>query len=106
MINWIIPLSLLIIFEIIADIFAKNWSMQRTAWLAVASLACYLIANSFWLFALKNGSGLGRGAVIFSVATAIIAVILGILFYKEPANKLQIVGLFLGIVAIVLLFWE
>jgi multidrug transporter EmrE-like cation transporter len=103
---WIFPLSMLIVFEIIADIFAKNWSLQRTAWIAIASLASYLIANSFWLFALKNGSGLGRGTIIFSVATAIIAVILGIIFYKEPANKFQIIGLFLGIIAIVLLFWE
>ncbi|MCX6793269.1 MAG: SMR family transporter [Candidatus Falkowbacteria bacterium] len=106
MISWIIPLSLLIIFEIVADIFAKNWSLQRTTWIAVTSLASYLIANSFWLFALKNGSGLGRGAIIFSVATAIIAVILGILFYKEPVNKFQIIGLVLGVIAIVLLFWE
>lgn len=104
--KWILPLGLLIIFEGLADIFAKNWAIQRTTWIAAVSLGCYLIANSFWLFALKNGSGLGRGAIIFSVASAVIAIGLGIFLYKEPVSKLQIFGLVLGVVSIVLLFWE
>jgi drug/metabolite transporter (DMT)-like permease len=104
--KWIFPLLLLIIFEGLADIFAKNWSLQRTLWTAGASLICYLIANSFWLFALKNGSGLGRGAVIFSISSAIIAIILGIIFYKETINKFQIIGFILGVAAIIFLFWE
>ena len=104
--KWIIPLSLLIIFEGIADIFAKNWSIQKSTWIAITSLAFYLIANSFWLFALKNGAQLGRGAIIFSVASAIIAILLGILLYKEPVSKIQSAGLVLGLLSIVLLFWE
>lgn len=104
--KWIIPLSLLIIFEAIADIFAKNWSIHKAAWIAITSLAFYVIANSFWLFALKNGAQLGRGAIIFSVASAIIAIILGIILYKEPVSKLQALGLVLGVVSILLLFWE
>jgi len=106
MIKWILPLSLLIIFEALADIFAKNWSLQRSVWLAAASLSLYLIANSFWLFALKNGAGLGRGAVVFSVASAIIAIILGIIFYKEPTSKMQLAGFCIGIISLVLIFWE
>jgi len=104
--KWLIPLALLIFFESVADIFAKNWSIQRTAWLAFVSLLFYVIANSFWLFALKNGSGLGRGAVIFSVVSALIAVILGVIFYKETVNKYQLLGFFFGIISLVLIFWE
>lgn len=104
--KWIIPLSLLILFEAIADIFAKNWSIHKSVWIAITSLAFYLVANSFWLFALKNGAQLGRGAIIFSVASAIIAILLGIFLYKEPVSKIQSVGLALGLLSIVLLFWE
>ena len=104
--KWLLPLALLIFFESVADIFAKNWSIQRTAWLAVVSLSFYVIANSFWLFALKNGSGLGRGAVIFSVVSALIAVILGVIFYKESVNKFQLLGFLFGIISLVLIFWE
>lgn len=94
------------IFEAVADIFAKNWSIYKSVWIAVTSLTFYLIANSFWLFALKNGAQLGRGAIIFSVASAIIAILLGVLLYKEPVSKLQTAGLVLGLISIVLLFLE
>jgi multidrug transporter EmrE-like cation transporter len=104
--RWILPLSLLIAFEFIADILAKQWSLKQKTILAVGSLLGYLIANSFWLFALKNGSGLARGAVIFSVASAIIAIALGIFLFKENVNKFQIIGLALGVVSIILLFWN
>jgi len=106
MMRWLLPLALLIFFESVADIFAKNWSLQRTAWMAVVSLLFYLIANSFWLFALKNGSGLGRGAVIFSVVSALLAVVLGVIFYKESVNKYQLLGFVFGIISLVLIFWD
>lgn len=104
--SWILPLLLLIVFELIADVLAKSWSIKNITWYAVAALLSYLVANSFWLFALKNGSGLGRGAVIFSVVSAVIAVLLGVIFYKESLTKLQLIGIILGIVSLVFIFWE
>ena len=104
--KWIIPLTMLIVFEGIADVFAKNWSLQKTTWIAVASLLSYLIANSFWLLALKNGSGLGRGAIVFSVASAVIAVVLSLFFYKESVSRIQIIGFCFGLLSLVLIFWE
>ncbi len=104
---WILPLSFLILFEIIADIFAKEWSLKTHLWyLAFGALASYVIANSFWLFALKNGSGLARGAIIFSVATAIIATLLGLFWYQEKVSNVQIAGIIAGIISIILIFWE
>jgi len=107
MVNWILPLALLIFFELVADIFAKEWSLkQHLVWLAVFALAAYLIANTFWLFALKNGSGLAKGAMIFAIASAGIAVTLGYFVYKEPLSTTQIVGLGFGLVSLVLLLGE
>ncbi len=106
MFKWGIFLSLLIAFELLADIFAKNWSLGRHWSLAVFSLLFYLIANSFWLLALKNGVGLGRGAVVFSVSTAIIAVLLSVFIYHESVSRFQMWGLVLGVVALALIFWE
>ena len=69
MLAWIIPLAILIFFEGLADIFAKEWSLgERSFTYAILSLLCYLLANSSWLIALKFGSGLARGAIIFSGA--------------------------------------
>ncbi len=107
MIAWIIPLAILIFFEAIADIFAKEWSLgNRSFAYAVLSLVAYLLANSSWLIALKYGSGLARGAIIFSVASAILASVIGLVFYKEQLSTVQLIGVFIGIISIVLIVWE
>lgn len=106
MIKWLIPLLLLIGFEAVADIFAKEWSMRNATWLAIISLFFYLVANYFWLFSLKGGVGLGRGSVIFSIASAVVAIILGVIFYKESVNHIQFTGLLLGVFSLILIFWE
>lgn len=104
---WVLPLAILVFFEGLADIFAKEWSLgKRSLVYAGLSLLCYLLANSSWLIALKYGSGLARGAIIFSVASAILATVIGIGFYKEELSWLQISGVALGLVALILLFWE
>ena len=106
MAQWLIPLSILIFFELVADILAKNWSLKGGWLLAATSLLGYLLANTFWLFALKNGSGLGRGAVIFSLASAIIAISLGVFLYHEKVTTHQMIGMVLGLISLMLIFWE
>ena len=103
---WIIPLSLLVIFEAIADILAKEWQINGGVLRASAALVAYLIANSFWLFALKNGSGLARGGMIFALACAILAIVIGLWMYREPITKIQALGMSLGILSLCLIFWE
>ncbi len=92
MIVWFLPLCLLVIFELIADIFAKEWSTGRSFQWAIFSLFAYLICNSFWLLALKRGAMLGRGAMLFSVMSATLAIIVG-LFYGEKITTLQWIGI-------------
>jgi|SRR3989338_7404240 len=106
MIQWLIPLAILIFFELVADIFAKNWSLKGGFWLAASALVAYLLANTFWLFALKNGSGLGRGAIIFSVVSALIAILLGLFLYDEKVTTPQVIGIILGLLSLVFIFWE
>ena len=104
--TWIIPLALLIIFEIIADIFAKEYSLKNYWYFWVGALLAYVLANIFWLQAIKNGSGLTKGAIIFSVSSAVLATIIGLWFYHEEVTKLQIIGIVLGLFALTLIFWE
>lgn len=104
--NWIIPLLGLIFFELIADIFAKEYSLKSTWLFWILALASYVIANAFWLSSIKNGSGLGRGTVIFAISAAIIGLTLGIFWYKEPMTRNQLLGATLGIVSLIFIFWE
>lgn len=103
---WIVPILFLILFEIIADIFAKEYSLKDHWYLWVGALLAYVIANMFWLWGLKSGSGLARGAIIFSVSSAILAVVIGVYFYGEETNKIQITGMILGAFSLALIFWE
>jgi multidrug transporter EmrE-like cation transporter len=103
---WVFSLTLLIVFELIADIFAKEWSLKSNPVFWICSLLGYIIANVFWLFAIKNGSGLARGATIFSVVSAIIAILIGLVFYKESVTVIQFVGMVVGLIAIILIFWN
>jgi drug/metabolite transporter (DMT)-like permease len=96
-------LLVLIIFELIADIFAKEWSLSGSLPKASVAFIAYFLANTAWLFAMRKGITLSRGAIIFSVASAILALIVGVLIYKEPTSKYQIVGAIFGIVALALL---
>lgn len=105
--HWIIPIGILIFFELIADVLAKKWSVENYPFaLAVGALFAYLLANTSWLYALKQGSGLARGAVVFSVASAILATGVGFLLYREHVTTIQLIGIIVGIVAIGLIFWE
>ncbi len=90
----------------LADITSKKWSLGGSYWVAILAVIFYVIANTFWLFALKNGSGLGRGAVLFSIVSAILAIAIGVGIYREQVNHVQVVGMVVGLVAVVLLVWE
>ena len=103
---WIIPIIFLIIFEIVADVFAKEYSLKDHWYLWAGALLGYVIANMFWLWGIKSGSGLARGATIFSISSAVVAIIIGIYFYGEQTNKFQIMGIILGMLSLVLIFWK
>ncbi len=104
--HWIIPLSLLVLFEACADIVAKKFALTNKLPIAISALLIYIIANVFWLIALKNGAELSRGAIMFSLLSYILAVIIGVGIYKEHLSLIQSIGVALGIVSLVMIMWE
>ena len=103
--KWIFPMTMLVIFEGISDIIAKEYSLRGTLFIGVLAITGYVIGNIIWLIALRNGAELSEGAVIFSVATAIFAMLVGILYFKEPVHIHQLIGMVIGILAITLIVW-
>lgn len=99
-------MAIVVFIEFLSDIFAKEWSLKNKTLLVAIALAGYIVTNIFWLIALKNGAGLARGAVVFSAGSAVLGVLFGLLFYKEALNTTQIVGVILGLIGLVLIFWE
>ena len=104
--HWIVFIGLLIVFEIIADIFSKEWSLSGRILFWSLALAGYVVANVFWLKAIRLGSGLGRGAILFSVGSAIAAVVIGVVFYREQVGRMEVAGIILGVASLILILWN
>lgn len=103
---WIIFLGFLIAFEAVADIIAKEYQLHA-GWIRFCgAILAYVIANVFWLISLRSGAGLTRGAILFSVGSAVLAILIGLVLYKEPVSNMEIVGIILGFISIILLVWE
>ena len=82
--TWLVYLFVLVAFELVADV----------------------LANIAWLISLRSGGTLSRGSVIFSALNAIVAVIIGLLIYREKVGPYQVIGLVLGIAAIMFMSAE
>ena len=93
----------LILCELTADFLGKKWTLNKKSILFTASLSLYVIGNVFWIFAILNGVGLARGSTIYAVAQEILAVLMGVYYFKESLNKKQWLGMLLGFFTIAIM---
>ena len=98
--KWLYFLLLLVAFELIADILAKQFSLNGKIIFALLSLLGFIAANTAWLISLRTGAELSKGAVLFSILSGVGAVMIGVLVYHEKTTPWQIAGLVLGVAAI------
>jgi multidrug transporter EmrE-like cation transporter len=103
---WVYFLMSVVLLELLADVLAKHFAVSGKRVFAALALFGFIATNIAWLTSLRTGAQLGRGAVLFSVLTGIGAVLIGLLVYKEKANRYQLIGLLLGIAAIAFLSVE
>jgi drug/metabolite transporter (DMT)-like permease len=100
---WSLPMIFLLLCELTADFLGKKWTLHKKSFLFTASLSLYVIGNAFWIFAILNGVGLARGAVIYAIAQEILAVSMGVAYFKEDLSKRQWLGMLLGLFTILLM---
>lgn len=89
--------------EFVSQILAKEWSLRGGKLLAFLALLGFVVVNTFWLLALRNGSGLARGIIFFSVGVMLFGLIAGNLWYGENMSRTKVFGASLGLVSVVLL---
>jgi multidrug transporter EmrE-like cation transporter len=100
---WLWLVLLLVTFELLADIFAKQFGNTGKIVFGVLAILGYVLANLAWLFSLRTGAELSKGSVIFSALSGVGAVLLGLLVYHEKVSGYQLVGLILGCLALIFL---
>ncbi len=101
--TWLTFVLKLGVFELIADVLAKQYALNGKLVFAVLSILGYIAANIAWIISLRNGGELGKGAILFGALSGIIAVIIGVLVSREKVSTYQFIGMILGIAAIVFL---
>ena len=104
--KWLYYLLILVVFELIADILAKQFAISGKYVFAILSIVGFIVANTAWLISLRTGAELSKGAVLFSVLSGNGAVLIGVFVYHEKTTTYQIIGLVLGIAAIAFLSVE
>ncbi len=104
--KWLYYLLVLVIFELVADILAKQFAISGKYVFAILSIVGFIAANTAWLISLRTGAELSKGAVLFSVLSGIGAVLIGVFVYHEKTTTYQVIGLILGIAAIAFLSVE
>jgi multidrug transporter EmrE-like cation transporter len=84
------------------DIIMKRWVTTNNYWLYISGLAIYLVGLNFLAqsFRYKNIAVASVILVIFNVA---ILALVSWLYFKEALSLMQILGIVLGIAAIVIL---
>jgi multidrug transporter EmrE-like cation transporter len=102
-VKWIVPFSLLMLFEIIGSFFSGLFGSTQNFLLVPLALAVYTLANYFWLQALNKGSGLARGTIYFGVIFVITTISIGFIFYEEAIDLIKLFGIGTGVTSIILL---
>ncbi len=100
---WLTFVLILVVFELVADVLAKQFALNGKLVFAMLSILGYVAANIAWIISLRSGGELGKGAVIFAALSGIAAVVIGLLVYREKASPYQLIGMVMGITAIVFL---
>ena len=100
------PVGLLLAFSVtigvIADFFAKYWSVnQRAAFLTIALLG-YLSSGLFYVPTLLRG-GLIVTSMLWSVASIVGFMLVGWLIFKESLSSTQLIGVILGAISLIIL---
>jgi multidrug transporter EmrE-like cation transporter len=98
MIKWVL-FTLLVLFEGIADTYAKKYSLSGRNSQFLLSITAYVLCNGAWILSLRKGMDMSTGNVLFSMANILIAVAIG-LSYGEEMTRQQWLGVVLAFVVV------
>lgn len=102
---WILCTAIGMLFYSVAEYFSKMYA-NGVPYVIIVAFIAYIACTAFWFPALKNNNQLVVMAFIWSIAQALITMVIGILMFKEHLNIMQTAGTVLAIGALALLGWK
>ena len=100
-----IILILSCLLAVIADMlfvwYAK--SLDHPKWSLVCGLIFTNIAAFIWTYSMKIGIESSKAITTYSLSTVAGCSLLGILFFKEEISMINIIGIFIAIIALMLI---
>lgn len=91
-----------VLFEAVADILLKKWSLENKNIILGIGLGLYFIGTIFWAYSLKY-EFLSRAISIFTVINLIAVILVGVFFFHEELTPMSKIGIALGILSVLLL---
>lgn len=86
----------------IGDIFMKQWATDNNWYTFTYGMLTWIVALFCLAFSFKS-KNIAIASLIFTISNVIFLTLLSWLYYKEPLTTVQVIGMALGIFAIVFL---
>ena len=99
MIIWTLILSAV---AILGDVCLKHSAVSKNVWFLVIGIILYSIDAYFWYLIYKTEK-FSTVAVVYSVFTILLSIVLGVLLFHEKISVREIAGILLGISSVALL---
>lgn len=97
-----ITILLSALFATLGDFHGKLWAQSNRRIFLAMAFAIYMIDQTFFSLSLLSGI-LAKNIFIAFLLAMLIDVCIGTFYFKEKMNKTNIIGLILGVMALVLL---
>jgi multidrug transporter EmrE-like cation transporter len=107
-ISWSQKMPLILFFTVsaisvgVGDYLAKKWSLEPRLGLFAGALACYFSSSFFYMQTLTR-KGLVVSCVIWSIASTVAFLFVGIVLFHETLSGIQLFGVILGAISVILL---
>ena len=108
LVAWSQKMPLILLFAVSAilvgagDYLAKKWSLEPGWGLFSGSLGCYLVSAGFYMLTLTR-KGLVVSCIIWSIASIVAFLFVGLVVFHETLSGLQLIGVILGTISLLML---
>ena len=102
-IHYILWLLLSGVFFAIGEFLSKKFAVSPKLSLFIVLIMTSALGMITWLPAIMQKNQLSVVGVMWSVLSLVITILIGILVFNEKLTQINLLGMFLGIIAVILL---